>query len=72
MSSSFKYHIFSIYHSDPKFLEGYVFGSASLDQTDLPKRQSDQGQHCLPFCLLFLDVVSTSMSSVCRFFGEFT
>ena len=57
MSSSFKYHIFSIYHSDPKFLEGYVLAEQALIRL-IHQRGS-------------LTRVSTVCHSVCGFLTQY-
>ena len=45
-----RYHYF---HNDPKFLDRQVWANS----VDSDQEQSDQGLHCLPFCLHLLDAL---------------
>ena len=54
----------SVYCNDPKSLDKQVF--ANPDQTG-PKDKSDQGLHCLPFPLHYLDTLIYGKSKLFSF-----
>ena len=47
-----------VYRNDPKFLDRYAWANSEDPDQTAPRgavEQSDQGLHCLPFCLHRLD-----------------
>ena len=59
--------MFTVYHNDPKFLDRQVWAnSADPDQT-APEEQSDQGLHCLQFCLHLFDALLYGITPLFKF-----
>ena len=61
------YKLLGDYRNDPKFSDRKVWAnSADPDQT-APREQSDQGLHCLPFCLHLRDTFHKGKATLFNF-----